>query len=151
MRLFLLLLTAIFLGCSSTTPIKEDSYHYRYIDNSYLKTVDFSKNSLQTIRIGEDWYYIREDGRMMLTLTDSEGKAERFKEGLARTKIGGKIGFFNKTLDIVLKPIYDFAFPFYDGVAEICIGCREIFNENQKMLDGGEWKRIDRTGLILEE
>ena len=61
------------------------------------------------------------------------------------------IGFFNNNLDIVLAPLYDFAFPFYVGVAEICVGCKEIEDSDYNMLDGGEWKRINRTGLILEE
>jgi hypothetical protein len=151
MKLFLLLLTIIFGSCSSTTPIKRDSYSYKYIESKYLKTLDFSTKSLQPIRINGEWYYVREDGRSMLTLTNSDGKPDRFREGLARTKINGKIGFFNKTLDIILKPVYDFAFPFYDGIAEICVGCQEIYDGEQKILDGGKWKRIDRTGLVLEE
>ena len=94
---------------------------------------------------------VREDGKAIPVMLDDNGEVDRFKEGLARIKINGKIGFFNKTLDIVLNPIYDFAFPFHNGVAEICVGCQEVIEGGPTMLNGGSWKRIDRTGLILEE
>jgi hypothetical protein len=156
MKLFLLssiyttLFSLLFFGCSSK-PIKEKEEYSTHINNKNLHNSDFSKHNLVTKLIGNSWYYIRKDGKAISVMRGDDGKADRFKEGLARIKINGKIGFFNKTLDIVLKPIYDFAFPFYDGVSEICIGCREIQDGDHTILDGGEWKRIDRRGLILEE
>ena len=156
MKLFLLpsisltLLSLLLFGCSSK-PIKEKQKYSTNIYKQYFHNLDFSKEDLVTKLIDNSWYYIRKDGKAISVMRGDDGKADRFKEGLARIKINGKIGFFNKTLDIVLKPIYDFAFPFYQGVSEICIGCQEIEDNNHTILDGGEWKRIDRRGLILEE
>ncbi|MCH9740614.1 MAG: WG repeat-containing protein, partial [Epsilonproteobacteria bacterium] len=95
--------------------------------------------------------YVRADGKSMLAITNEVGEADKFKEGMARTRINGKIGFFNQSLDMVLAPMYDYAFPFYDGVAEICMGCKESVEEGNSILDGGTWKRINRSGLVLEE
>jgi len=85
----------------------------------------------------------------MLTLTYDNG-ADEFSDGLARTRVDGKIGFFNRNLEMILKPVYDFAFPFHKGIAEICTGCKEKKEGEHSMLDGGTWKKIDRNGLIIE-
>jgi hypothetical protein len=87
----------------------------------------------------------------MRVILDENGRPDSFKEGLARTRVDGKIGFFDKNLDMVLPPFYDYAFPFHHGIAEICIGCKEIGRGEDSILDGGEWKKIDRTGLLIEE
>jgi hypothetical protein len=52
---------------------------------------------------------------------------------------------------MILPPFYDYAFPFHDGIAEICVGCKEDMEDGYSILNGGEWKRIDRTGLLIEE
>ncbi len=151
MKLFsLLFLFLLFLGCSST-PIKEREQYSTYIRKDFLQTLDFSEQELVATLIGDSWYYIREDGKTISVMRGDDGGADKFKEGLARIKINGKIGFFNKTLDMILNPIYDFAFPFHNGVAEICVGCQEVIEDGHSMLSGGSWKRIDRRGLILEE
>ncbi|SFV64062.1 hypothetical protein MNB_SV-12-1044 [hydrothermal vent metagenome] len=152
MKLFLLSLISllIFSGCSST-PIKEGEQYYTYLSRDYLQNLDFSEQDLIPTLIDNHWYYVREDGKAIPVMRDDNGEADKFREGLARIKINGKIGFFNKTLDIVLKPIYNFAFPFHNGVAEICIGCQELNEDGHSMLNGGSWKRINRAGLILEE
>jgi hypothetical protein len=155
MKLFLLLLSLLSLflfsfGCSSI-PIKERRQYSTYLTKDFLQNLDFSERDLIAVSIGNSWYYVREDGKAIPVMLDDNGEVDRFKEGLARIKINGKIGFFNKTLDIVLNPIYDFAFPFHNGVAEICVGCQEVIEGGHTMLNGGSWKRIDRTGLILEE
>jgi len=154
MKLFLLTLSLLILsaGCSSKT-IKKKREYSSYFNKEYLQTLDFSKSKqdLLTTYIDNSWYYVRRDGKAIPVMQGDDGKADKFKEGLARIKINGKFGFFNKTLDIILNPIYDFAFPFHNGIAEVCLGCQEIEEDGQTILDGGSWKRINRRGLILEE
>ena len=155
MKLFSLSLLSLFLfvilsGCVSK-PIKKKKHYYTNLPKEFLQNLDFSKHDLVAKLIGDSWYYIRKDGKAISVMRGDDGKADKFKEGLARIKINGKIGFFNKTLDIILVPIYDFAFPFHNGVAEVCLGCQEEEDDGHSILNGGSWKRIDRTGLILEE
>ena len=151
MHIFLSTLFLLFLiGCSTHSDNKPKS-QTSYLEKRYFKNLDFSTVELQSVMVDKKWYYVTKEGKAIETITNKEGKADEFKEGLARTRIDGKIGFFNKTLDIVLKPIYDYAFPFYDGVAEICVGCIEHGEEENGMIEGGSWKSIDREGLIVEE
>ncbi len=150
MKHFLLLYTLfIFISCSQTTPIDTELPIAHYLSPSYLKKLDFKGEEIVSVFLGHHYYYVRKDGKVMRTLT-YENNADPFSDGLARTKIDGKIGFFNTNLDIVLKPVYDFAFPFYKGEAEICTGCKEIKENGISTLDGGRWKRINREGLVIE-
>ena len=143
----LILLSFLILGCSSPH-IEKKRLYATYFDTS---NIEFNGKNLILAKINNRVYYIRKDGKAMPVYIDEKGKIDRFKEGLARAKINGKIGFFNKNLDMVIEPFYDFAFPFHNGISDICVGCREKIEDNSSLLDGGEWKRIDRQGLIIEE
>ncbi len=148
--LFLILLAFFISGCSSIQ-IKNKKDYATYLNLKYIKRLDFKGHNLVATNIDNQWYFVRKDGKAMPVISDDKGKPDKFKEGLARTKINGKIGFFNRDLDMVIEPFYDFAFPFHKGISDICVGCKEIKDEGIKMLDGGEWKRINRSGLIIEE
>jgi len=148
-NILLLFLTLLITSCSQVTPIKKEDSTSRYISKNYLNNLDFKGEELISIYLQNNYYYVRKDGKIMQTLTYENG-ADPFADGLARTKVNGKIGFFNSNLDMVLKPIYDFAFPFYKGKAEICMGCKEKMEEGVAILTGGKWKKIDRKGLVIE-
>jgi hypothetical protein len=151
MQIFYLSILLLFtIGCSTHIDSRAKQ-HSTYLDKRYFNKLDFSTVVLQTVKVDDSWYYVRKDGKAIQVITNKDGVADSFKEGFARTRVKGKIGFFNKTLDIVLEPIYDYAFPFYDGVAEICVGCIEHGEEDNRMIEGGVWKSIDRAGLIVEE
>jgi hypothetical protein len=146
-----ILLIFTFISCSKTTsiPKKISKNRDNYVSKTYLKTLNFKDKELVSVIIENHFYYIHKSGKKMLTLTYDNG-ADEFVDGLARTKVNGKIGFFNRNLEIILKPVYDFAFPFHNGIAEICTGCKEKQDGEHSMLDGGTWKKIDRDGLIIE-
>ena len=151
MKLLLLLITPLFfIACSKSNPIPKDPIvKNNYVNASYLKQLDFKGEEIISVLINNTFYYIRKDGKKIQTLTYDNG-ADPFSDGLARTKVNGKIGFFNSNLDIILKPIYDFAFPFHNGKAEICTGCKEKKEGEHSMLEGGKWQKIDRNGLVIE-
>jgi len=151
MKNLLFFILLLFLSACTATLSKEPRAYSVFLDKSFVKNLDFKGRELIPIRIKNSWYYVNSSGKAMPVMLDEEGRVDSFKEGFARTRINGKIGFFDKNLDIVLEPIYDYAFPFYNGVAEICIGCKEFSSNGNSLLDGGVWKRIDRRGLILEE
>ena len=149
--LLLPLLLFSFLACSKSNPIptKSTITYTSYADPVYLKTLDFKGQELISIKVKDQFYYINTSGKQITTLSYN-GQADEFSDGLARTKVDGKIGFFNKNLEVILKPQYDFAFPFHNGTAEICMGCQEKTEGDNSMLDGGTWKKIDRDGLVIE-
>ena len=145
----LILLTIV--ACNNK-PTPSENYTTSYKDHvtqEYLNSLNFGKKEIVSVLIDNQYFYINKEGKKISTLTYNE-EADKFSDGLARTKVNGKIGFFNRNLEIVLKPIYDFAFPFHKGKAEICTGCQEKIEEGVSMLDGGTWKKIDRNGLVIE-
>ena len=148
MKYLLLFLSILFfIACSKTTPIPpKKKIQSNYVTQKFLEQIDFKGQEVIPIKIKKQFYYIRQDKKIMKTLT-FDGKADEFSDGLARTKVNGKIGFFNRNLEIVLKPLYDFAFPFHNGVAEICMGCKE---DGDGLLDGGKWEKINREGLVIQ-
>lgn len=151
MKYFLSLFPLLFfIACSKSNPIpKETPLQVNHVPPSYLEQLDFKGEELISVFKDNSFYYIRKDGKEIQTLTYDNG-ADPFSDGLARTRINGKIGFFNTNLEIVLKPIYDFAFPFHNGIAEICTGCKEKQADDTMMLDGGKWQKINREGLVIE-
>ena len=136
-----------FIACSKTTPIPPKKIiQSHYVNKSFLQHIDFHGQEIISIKMKNRFYYLRQNGKIMETLT-FDGKADEFIDGLARTRVNGKIGFFNRNLEMVLKPVYDFAFPFHNGIAEICMGCKE---DSGELLDGGKWEKINREGLVIQ-
>lgn len=74
--------------------------------------------------------------------------ADPFVEGLARTPRGGKVGFVNEALEVVIPRQWDFAFPFENGLARVCNGCSVVRDPGDEhgRLEGGAWGLIDREG-----
>ena len=150
-HLLSLLIIFSFLACSKSNPIPKESTtsSTSYVDKAYLQTLDFKGKESISVYIEGQHFYINKSGKKISTLTYN-GEADKFSDGLARTKVNGKIGFFNKNLEVILKPQYDFAFPFHKGISEICMGCKEEEEGDESMLNGGAWKKIDRDGLVVE-
>jgi len=147
LHLFVLL---SFMACSKTNPIPEETpLQLPHLNKQALEKIDFKGKEIVALKIKEKFYYVRKDGRLLPTV-EYDGEADPFSDGLSRVKLNGKYGFFNENLDIILKPIYDFAFPFHKGIAEICMGCKEKEEDGSPMLDGGKWKKINREGLVIE-
>lgn len=94
-------------------------------------------------------YYFSQSGKVRRTIPYDNGP-DYFEEGLARTERNGKIGYFNKSLEITIEPMYDFGFPFQKGVAIVCNGCvKEKDGEHSKLV-GGVWGAIASNGKIIE-
>jgi len=95
-------------------------------------------------------FYINHQGFMRNAIVYDSG-ADYFEEGLARTRVKGKIGFFDKNLSIIIKPQYDFAFPFKEGVSRTCMGCKieRIKGSEHSHLVGGIWSDINKKGEFL--
>jgi len=73
-------------------------------------------------------------------------------EGLARIQRNGKMGFVNLQLDDVIAPVWDFASPFHNGVAEVCTGCvpTQIPPDGEHTrMSGGTWSYIDKQGKAV--
>lgn len=107
----------------------------------------FDEDGLAAIRWREGFMYVNRQGLARISIMFDNG-LDPFEEGLARTRQNGKIGFFDKTLKIVIPAVHDFAFPFSEGSAVVCNGCkpRKDVTGEHTSIDGGMWGVIDHKG-----
>ena len=116
----------------------------------HLRALDFNANGLATLNVKErGWFYVRRNGRALEVLLEDNG-ADYFVEGLVRGRRHGKVAFFDRSFRMVLPPTYDFAWPFENGLAMVCSGCREepaaSDPDHHGLVDGGLWGYIDHHG-----
>lgn len=122
-----------------------------------IESIDFASNALSPAPaplfvVGEGWFYILPSGRSARVVT-WDNLADDFVEGLARTPIDGRIGYLDETLEIVIPPRFDGAWPFENGRALVCVGCGvesaegdERGDDEHSAVEGGRWGYIDREG-----
>jgi hypothetical protein len=112
---------------------------------------DFAfKSGLIDVRFGSQWFYVRRDGVSQPVMT-YDNWADEFRFGLARSETGGKIGYIDRKLRLVLPRIYDGAFPFENGGALVCFGCTRQSDGEHSFYMGGDWTCIDAKGRELQQ
>jgi hypothetical protein len=116
-----------------------------HLKRKYLLALDFDQHGLASVNIAGGWYYLQRDGRLAPVMA-MDNWAEPFSDGLARSSAGGKIGFLNRHLALVIPARYDGALPFQNGWAEVCIGCKLTSDGEHSSYAGGRWACIDRHG-----
>jgi hypothetical protein len=72
----------------------------------------------------------------------------RVAEGMAGIQIDGKWGFIDKTGEIIIKPQFDDARQFSEGLACVNFGATR---NKEGILVGGKWGYIDKSGSIIIE
>ena len=82
-------------------------------------------------------------------INNSEG-CEIFSEGLACVAVDGKIGYMDRTGKIVIKPQFDVATPFNNGIASVALGKYELQEGVSHFVRiGDKWGYIDKNGKYL--
>jgi len=112
---------------------------------AHLRRLDFDRAGLAAVHVGESFHYVRRDGRTAPVMTMDNG-ADPFVQNRARSRLGGKIGFIDRSLRLVIPRRYDGALPFTRGAAEVCTGCTPASDGEHGWYEGGRWARIDRSG-----
>lgn len=118
------------------------------LEPAHLQNLTFGENGLAFVLTKEGVFYVDRSGRSVRTFW-YDMSADDFAEGLARGIIGDKFGFIDESLDFVIEPAYDFAFPFARGFAVVCNGCKEEPAGEHRTLEGGVWGLIDRRGRVV--
>lgn len=116
-----------------------------------LKELDYDNHGLAVVYAGQGFHYVDRSGRSLAVLTWDNGP-DTPQEGLLRGRIGNRVGYFDLELHQAVPGTFDFAWPFQDGVAEVCNGCRRGTPDadGHTPMEGGEWFRIDRAGRRLK-
>jgi hypothetical protein len=104
--------------------------------------------SLLPLLVADRFHYARADGLTVEVLPWDNGPDE-FSEGLVRSPRDGRIVFLDERLEVVIPPRYDFAWPFENGVALVCTGCRpeRESGEEHTSVVGGSWGYVDASGV----
>ena len=106
------------------------------------------RDGLAEVRVDDKVFYVDRAGRAARAFPFDNG-ADYFSDGLARTIANGRIGYIDRRLRVVVKPEYDFGFPFDEGRAVVCIGCTEVPEGEHRAVRGGRWGMIDKTGAQI--
>jgi hypothetical protein len=118
----------------------------------HLARLAFDDAGLATVWVGKkEVAYVHRSGKAAWVLPFDNG-ADYFVEGLARTVRGGKVGFLNQNLEVVIEPRWDFAFPFENGRAVVCQGCRPEPvgpDHEHSSVEGGKWGVIGKDGAVV--
>ncbi len=112
-----------------------------------LKGLEYDAHGLAVVHADGGFHYVDRSGRSLPVLAWDNG-ADIPQEGLLRGRVGDRVGYFDLQFRQVIPALFDFAWPFEDGVAEVCNGCRRGTpdGDGHTPMEGGEWFRIDRTG-----
>ena len=130
------------------------------LKRSYLARLRYDRDGLASVMLfnGTDkrkaqWFYVRR-GVLPMPVESMDNGPDYFENGLARSRVGGKIGYINRKLNLVIPTTYDGAYPFKDGVAVVCTACTYVSDSTvtegeRGWYDGGQWGRIDRKGRVV--
>jgi len=113
-----------------------------------VRDLAFGASGLADVNVSGQWYYIHRDGGSAPVMT-FDNWADEFHDNRARSQLGGKIGYIDRRLRLVLPRIYDGAFPFERGRAVVCFGCTRETDGEHHYYAGGEWTCIDTSGREL--
>ena len=138
------------------TPVERDDA-WGYVDSRgqivlpvrYRLAGTFSETGIAPVVDDEGWAYIDRLGQVLIRPMIYDNGPDPFSEGLARYVDHDLIGFFDTTGQIVIKARFDFATPFREGRAAICIDCEKQKVGEHEMRVGGRWGFIDRKGDIV--
>ena len=118
------------------------------INKDVIASAMYDKKNLASLFCDYGIFYFNSSGKVRKTINYDNGP-DYFQSGLARTQEEGKIGFINKNLDIIIKPIYDFAFAFKSDYALVCNECKKKPDGEHSYLVGGTWAVINKKGILV--
>jgi len=118
------------------------------LSDEHFNNLYFSEDGLASILYDGAMFYVSKSGKTVRTYYIDNG-ADYFVEGVARTILNNKFGYIDEQLNVVINPEYDFAFPFENGMAVVCNGCRSEPDGEHKIVVGGKWGVINKFGKVV--
>lgn len=133
-------------GCTQTAP------GTLALGAGALARLRFDGHGLAALQAGRQYYYVRRDGAYLPVITYDNGP-DYFADGLVRARVDGRIGYYDTRLQPAFAARFDWGFPFQDGSAEVCDGCREGTPDadGHAGIVGGTRFRIDLQGNVLPD
>jgi len=119
------------------------------IPPQYMVAGDFSPEGIAAVADENGWAYIDKWGNTVIEPFIFDNGPDYFREGLARLVRDGKFGFFDKTGKPVIAPQFDFASPFSEGMAAVCMGGKSRVVGEHRVWEGGKWGYINSRGELI--
>jgi hypothetical protein len=124
-----------------------DSSGRRRVQAAHLHAPRFDRYGIAAVWMEglKSFYYVRRNDHMVPVVAYDNGP-DAFVEGRARTQVDGKTGYIDRKLRVVIPPRYDWGFPFEHGKAVVCSGCALKPDGEHRLVEGGMWGIVDRSG-----
>jgi len=112
-----------------------------------LERMAYDERGLASVYV-RGWRYVARSGRSAAVMTFDNGP-DPFASGLARSPAGKTVGYIDRSLRTVIPARFDGAYPFENGLAVVCNGCRTVADGEHSTYVGGSWGCIDRRGRFV--
>jgi hypothetical protein len=104
------------------------------------------------VQLNYKWIAIDKNDSVILTPFICDNGPDDIEEGLFRFVENDKMGFANSKGQKIIPAQFDFAFPFYGGLAGFSVGGKsEKFDEDHSIWNGGFWGFINHNGQVVIE
>jgi len=107
---------------------------------------DTIKNFGVVLQAGKGFIGIDKHGSFLFEIFLYDNGPDYISEGLFRITGNGKIGYADSTGTIVIKPRFECACPFRDGVAKVSMECTERHEGEHKIWESENWFYINKKG-----
>ncbi|WP_269791509.1 WG repeat-containing protein [Stenotrophomonas sp. Iso1] len=133
-------------GCLQTAP------GTLTISADALAQLNFNEDGLASLQAGDQYYYVRRDGRYLPVILYDNGP-DYFQEGLTRSVINGRLGYYDTQLQPAFSARFSWGWPFEKGIAQVCENCHPGTPDasGHTSMIGGQHFRIDRQGKRLPD
>jgi len=162
-KISLIITFLLFLSCTQRrhepgqlSPFEQDSlWGYKdthgtvVIEPQYYVAHDFSTHGIAAVADGSGWSYIDVKGNVVIKPYLYDNGPDYFQEGLARFTKDNKFGFFDEKGQVQIKPKFDFALPFFEGLAVVGMDCQVIQEGEHNVTSGGKWGFINNKGKLV--
>ena len=114
-------------------------------------TAEFDKIAFVLLKDKKGVYAIDRSEKILFQICSFEFCPDIISNGLFRIIENGKIGFANMNGEIVIKPNWEFIFPFQEnGLAIFCEKGNWIWiDKEHRKFSGGKWGAMDTKGNIV--
>ncbi len=113
----------------------------------HLQNIKFDSFGIAAFWVQGQYFYVKKGGTFIPVIFFDNGP-DYFEEGLTRSLIDKKIAYYNRKFELIIPPKYDWGWPFSEGRALVCSGCRiqQPDKSAHKRVEGGVWGYIDKAG-----
>ncbi len=117
------------------------------IKTTHQGSIAFGSSGLAPFWASRQYFYIKNNGDFLPVIPYDNG-ADSYREGFVRTMVNSKIAYYDQNFKMVIPPKYNWGWPFYNGRALVCSGCKigEPDCDGHKPVEGGLWGYIDKAG-----